>query len=365
MKRLFIILFACLPLIMLAQEKKVEVKPYGFLKGDMVYVTNGVYSWGNANNNYLSSPQFAGEDKNSALGFTAQHSRFGLKIKKEGNIKVGGKLELDFYGGAFNANGKPRIRQAYAYISKGDFELRFGQQWDIFSPINATTNNTNGNMWYAGNRGFRRAQIQFLYKIPMNSKLQLSFGETSKEHNGLGVDNQSSFPMIQGRISKKIMDKYTIGAYFAYAKFSPDPDNSDLNYDMSGFGADFNLFFNKLISLKGEINYGKNLNNANLFNIAGNGSKNDDRKSLGFWFNATSKISEHFNTVVGYGLDNNKTKTLEQGDVKQNSVIYCDLIFPISNGFSIAAEIQNISTNIKDKNNNSAMVFNLSGKLSF
>lgn len=369
MKKVLIILLAVLPLFSFAQkakkDNKIETKLYGFIKGDMIYSTNGVYSWGSTSNNYLSSPQFASSDENPALGFTAQHTRFGLKVSKAGKIKVGGKIEMDFYAGAHDANGKPRIRQAFAYMSKGNFELRIGQQWDIFSPINASTNNTNGNMWYAGNRGFRRAQIQIRYKFLENSLLQLSVGEATKESAGLGADNKSATPMIQGRISTKLLKKYTIGTYFAYAKFSPDAELSNLDFDASGFGADVNLPICKYLSVKGEVNYGTNLNNANLFNISGNGDSNIDKESLGVWFNATSKISKHFNLVFGYGMDKNNTDNILSGVVEKNTVIYGDLIFPIANGFSLAAEVQSIKTSVYNADDNSAIVFNLSGKVNF
>lgn len=388
MKKIIIILFACLPLIILGQEKtKVEVKPYGFLKGDMVYAAAGVYSWGNPANCYLSAPQLASGIKDAALGFTAQHTRFGLKINKEGDVKVGGTLELDFYSGAFDANGNPRIRQAFAYASKGNFEARFGQQWDLFSPVNASTNNTNGNMWYAGNRGFRRAQIQLIYKLPFESvtpMIQLSAGEGTKEAAGLGWDNLSASPMLQGRLSAKIKDKYTVGVYFANASFAPPRDplatlfNKDYDkFTASGFGADISLNIHKYFSLTGEVNIGTNLNNANLFNIAGNwGYAADttggiwkvtytDKKSMGLWFNATSKITDHFHLVVGYGMDQNQTDNLAVGAVESNTVIYGNLIFPIQNGFSIALEAQNITTAIKGVGDNTAMVIMLAGKIAF
>ena len=135
------------------------LKPYGFVKGDMVYATAGVKSFGWTS---LSSAQQATDYENPAIGFTAMHTRFGLKGVKGDDIKVGGRIELDFFGGSFDANIKPRIRLAYASVAKGNLELRFGQQWDLFSPVNASTNNTNGNMWYAGNRGFRRGQPPIL-----------------------------------------------------------------------------------------------------------------------------------------------------------------------------------------------------------
>jgi len=272
-----------------------------------------VLSFNNAN---LSAPQLASGVDNAALGFTAQHTRFGLKGSVGEDVKVGGKIELDFYGGSFNTNMNPRLRLAYAWMTINNFEVRFGQQWDIFSPNNAKSNNTNANMWYAGNRGFRRGQIQLRYQMPMeglNPMLQLSIGETTKEATAtslvynpadstyklqsssqLGADNLSCMPMIQGRLSAKLMEKHVIGAYFVYASYDPDPDADDDEYNTTGFGADFNLPFTKMLALKGEVNIGTNLNNCNMFNIAGSGAKDDDRKSLGLWFNAIVKPSASY-----------------------------------------------------------------------
>ena len=206
-----------------------ELKPYGFVKGDLIYVSGGVYSWGNPDNNYISSPQLASGIENAALGYTAQHTRLGLKGTTGEDYKVGGRIELDFYVGRHDANGNPRMRLAYVSVAKDDWEIRFGQQWDIYSPQNAATNNTNGNMWYAGNMGFRRGQIQFIFKVQedgLSPMLQLSVGEASKEAakadsllGFLGKDNLSKFPMVQGRASAKLMEKHTVGAYFAYAKY--------------------------------------------------------------------------------------------------------------------------------------------------
>lgn len=364
MKKTILVLFLSLMLVptLFAQ---IELKHYGFLKGDMVYTTKSVASFSAEN---LSASQLATGIDNPALGFTAQHSRFGLKGTAGDDIKVGGVLELDFFWGGFDANARPRIRLAYASMTKGNMELRFGQQWDLFSPVNASTNNTNGNMWYAGNHGFRRAQIQFHYKMPMENMtpvLQLSIGEAAKEASGLGDDNKAAFPMIQGRLCSKFMNKHTIGLYFVYAKFDPNPDLDDDEYNTSGFGVDFDLPFSSMLALKGEVNMGTNLNNANLFSIAGSGMADVERKNLGFWFNAISKPSTSVNFVLGYGMDSNKTDDLAAGATESNSSIYGDIIFPFGNGFSIVLEAQTISTKIKGGDTNSAFVFDVAGILSF
>lgn len=372
---------------------KLELKPYGFIKGDMIYATSGVYSWGNIANNYISSPQIASGVEGSAFGFTAQHTRFGLKGSVGDKIKAGGVIELDFYGGSFDANVKPRLRLAYASITSGGFEARMGQQWDLFSPNNANTNNTNGNMWYAGNYGFRRAQLQLSYKI--NNKnfapmIQVSIAESSKETAGLGKDNLSGKPMFQARISSKIMDKYQIGLSYVNATYlekkgaiaNLDTLKSDFDFKTSGFGVDFKLPFHKYFSLLGEFNTGTNLNNANLFNIAGNQNwglvngnvKTYDKKSRGMWLNAKSNINSWFNVVVGLGTDKNISNVMKVDDVESNSVVYGDLVFPIKHGFSFTVEYQYITTRVVSVATNNEVVhtnrftagiFNLSAKISF
>lgn len=376
------------------ENKKLELKPYGFVKGDMVFATSGVFSWLSPANCYLSAPQLASGKDTAALGFTAQHTRFGLKGSVGEKIKAGGTVELDFYGGAFDGNIRPRIRLAYASLINGDFEIRMGQQWDIFSPNNANTNNTNGNLWYAGNRGFRRAQLQLIYTKANKTfapTIQLSAGEASKEDyiasTGLGKDNLSGMPLIQARISGKIKEKYVVGVSYVTAGYLErkgtvetgtaikDTLKSELKYNTSGIGVDVTLPFHKYFSLTGEFNTGTNLNDANLFNIAGNHSwsindstkevKRVDKKSMGMWFNATSKITDWFNIVIGYGMDVNTTSDLAKGAYEGNTVIYGDLVFPLKHGFSLALEAMNIATKIKEGKTNSAMVFNLSGKINF
>ena len=343
-----------------------ELKPYGFLKSDMVYTSAGVTSFGGNN---LSAIQKATGEEIAALGFTAQHSRFGLKGCVGEELKVGGRLELDFFCGGFDTNARPRLRLAYAWVKKGNLQFRFGQQWDLFSPNFPTTNNVNGFLWYLGNRGFRRGQIQMRYKLPLEGvapMLQLSIGEAAKEAADLGADNLAVMPMIQGRVCTKFMEKYKVGLYFAYASFEPDPDTDDDEYTATGFGVDFNMPFHKLFALKGEFNTGTNLNNCNLFNIAGSGAKDDDRKSMGLWMNVTTKPYDKLHLTLGYGMDKNQTDDLTAGTTEQNTIIYGNVNIPIDHGFSVAVELGRITTSLKDvDDDNAANVFNIHGKISF
>ncbi len=69
--------------------------------------------------------------------------------------------------------------------------------------------------------------------------------------------------------------------------------------------------------------------------------------------------------MLGFGLDKNQTDNLAAGAIEQNTAIYGDVIFPFGNGFSIALEIENISTKIKGGDTNSALIFDLAGTVAF
>lgn len=358
----------CLSLSSVVLAQALELKHYGFVKGDVMYSSQGVLSFGNPN---LSAPQIANGVDEAATGFTAKHTRFGLKGIAGEDVKVGGVVELDFFSAnGFDTNVNPRIRLAYASVAWSNLELRFGQQWDIFSPLNATTNNTNGNLWFGGNLGFRRGQVQMIYKIPSSKEfqptLQVAIAEGVRETTaGIGDDNKAVLPMIQGRFSAKFLENKTVGISFVHAGFTPKPDSSKYDYNALGFGVDFTLPFHQYFELHGELNLGTNLNNADLFTIAGKGKNGDDRKNLSWWSNITSKISDHFQVVVGIGMDKNQNDKITNGLVEQNFIVYGHLNFPIASGFSLAIEVESISTKVKGYSDRSAIVGIFSGKVNF
>lgn len=253
-------------------------------------------------------------------------------------------------------------------MRRENFEIRFGQQWDLFSPQAAASNNTNANLWYAGNRGFRRGQIQLRYQksdektTPM---LQLSVGEGAKETSGLGADNYARQPMFQGRAAMLLSQKYELGMSFVHAKFAPNPDDDDLDYTAIGFCIDWNLSLTPKVSVKGEFNQGTNLNNVNMFNIAGNGRQGNDRKCMGMWLNLLAQPKPNLHLIGGFGMDKNQTENLPDGAIAKNFNFYGDLIFPFEHGFSITAEILNIMTELKGGTTHQAVVVILAGKLVF
>ena len=383
-KILSLVLVACLAGFAFTEEAtavKPTLTPYGFIKGDMIYSTNSVTVFGG---NTIVSPAIATGVKDVSevpfLSFTAQHSRVGLAGSGGvGDVKVGGLVEIDFFSNANDANTKPRIRQAYAWCQPAKaLSIKIGQQWDIFSPLNPSTNNTNANLWYSGNYGFRRPQFRLGFVIPMEGAkpgLDLVVAEGSKETGaGPGLDNIAEVPQFQGRLYVGFLEKMAIGVS---TLVGPYGDGRELK--TWGFAADLNLPFHPMFGVIGEFGMGSNLNNANIFSIAGSGSYNEaldttfDMTSLGFWFNAISKPADFLNIVIGLGLEKNTTEDLADGKLESNMAFYTDLIFPMGKFFSLTFEWQLINTKYANENESltddqatrKAHVIDLAGKVVF
>jgi hypothetical protein len=359
--------------------EKPNFEPFGFVKGDMYYTVGGAKSWGKES---ITCASIATGVDSNATGFTAQHTRFGLKGSGQtGDITMGGLIELDFFVVAANANAKPRMRLAYAWCKPlAGLEIRAGQQWDLFSPLNPTTNNTNANLWYDGNYGFRRPQLTLQYGMDLGTVkplIQVSAGETTKEDDlspvtynsttnkvdvgtWIGADNKSQIPLVQGRLAAKFLTNMEVGFAGIYGAYGADRD-----YTTMGFSFDANLPIHTLFALKGEFAMGTNFNNANLFTVGGNGNATTDVETSGFWVEAMSKPHSNFNAVLGFG-DEMVTSTVAANAIESNMTFYGDLIFPIGDFFSLAVEYQLLSTTLANVTDpNIAHVIDIAGKVVF
>lgn len=349
----------------IAVADKPQLKPYGFIKGDMYYASDPVVSYGKPS---LTCVSRATDEATGGEGiaFTAQHSRFGLKGSADvGEVNIGGRLELDFWVIAANANAKPRMRLAYAWCKPLEgLDIRIGQQWDIFSPLNPTTNNTNANLWYNGNYGFRRPMFQLRYGLDLGAVtpgLQVSVGEATKEKGAgdwIGLDNEAAFPMIQARIATGITDKFTLGVAGVHAAYGEDKD-----YTTSGVSVDASLPLHKLFALKGEFAYGENLNNGNIFTLGGSGDADTYVKNMGFWVNAISKPLDFLHVALGVAQETILDPAPDA--IEKNVTFYGDLIVPVGKYFSFAAEYQYLKTTLENETDYSANVIDIAGKVSF
>ncbi|MDH7515609.1 MAG: hypothetical protein QHI48_07035 [Bacteroidota bacterium] len=357
--------------------QQISWKPYGFIKGDAAVTTAGVQSFFTPG---IAAPQTATGVDTGLTGFTAQHSRIGMTGEIEGTFRTGALVEMDFFTNTLETNLRPRMRLAYAWVRRGPFELRIGQQWDLFSANNPLTNNTNGNLWYGGNLGFRRAMIQLRYTRPgrrIAPAAQVALCEGTPGSSL--IDNYAPYPMLQGRLSATLFEKHTVGLSFVRAAFSPVPDSASLDFFATGLSVDATLPFHDRFSLHGEFSTGRNLAQAGFFTIAQGGGSGRDADNTSLWVNVQSKLFTHLHLAAGLGMDRNTTDkaSLPAGSILGNTVLYADIIFPFGNGFSLSVEGMHIATEYKNgvvttggvasagDEERSAWVFNLSGRLAF
>ena len=137
-----------LPVVDASSERPVTSKfaitLTGFLKTDFL--------WNNARLNSTSAPRFAVQDDRDDDQFTGtvKHSRIIAKIAGpaigEGRIRAYVETDLfnlfDTTDLNFN-NNQFRLRQLYVSLDHPTWRVLLGQTWDLFSPLNVATLNTN------------------------------------------------------------------------------------------------------------------------------------------------------------------------------------------------------------------------------
>jgi outer membrane protein OmpA-like peptidoglycan-associated protein len=154
----------------------------------------------------------------------------GPKVGKA-DWKVGGLLEMDFFGG-FNGTGAfsqqqatPRLRFAYADIANSRTTIRIGQFWSpLFGNVPVSTSHLAFPLGYgSGMPGWRFPGIFFYQALtpktaPMNAELQLAvmrgtwdrcFGGTANGECSTGLNSNindltagnAGFPQVEARLN--------------------------------------------------------------------------------------------------------------------------------------------------------------------
>lgn len=120
-----------------------EAKIYGFVRADANYKIKGANtlfsSTANSTDSTNRDPNLRGYgNSNEKLSTSIATTRLGLDFATPvaGDNKVGGKVEVDFYGGDRTGNGSLRVR--HAYLTYGNWLV--GQTWSTFNDLNFLPN---------------------------------------------------------------------------------------------------------------------------------------------------------------------------------------------------------------------------------
>lgn len=139
-----------------------------------------------------NSATFAGQEQSL---FSLKQSRIWFKVDGPGfsGAKTGAFLEVDFYGdnSAAAESPQPRLRHVYGTIDWPKTQVLFGQYWDMFAPMIASTEDFRTAAPQGAPYGPRVPQIRLTQKLDLDPDNQLKFVVALQDPNQFG-NNQSA-----------------------------------------------------------------------------------------------------------------------------------------------------------------------------
>jgi len=352
-------------------SKTVPISLYGFISAESMYSDSQLSTFGTDNNDPASyNRTMSGfnrvvdenvEGNNDAfISFTPQNTRFGFGLDPYDfngkNFEVDGRIELDFFstGDLSVASIRPRLRRAYAGIGQKRWHLLFGQEWDLFSPLNTATLNLGGNLWRQGNLGFRRPQIQFKFNQPVGSEssieaaasLNLPGNSMSFTDNG----NTTGIPMLEGRFG--FLHPLRAGQFKVYASGLYARHNNATagasTINNWGVALSIDAPIHKFLIPSAEFHYGYSLGM-----MLSNTSDTTRQRLIAVWGQIKSLWLTWFETNIGYGAEMLKSSEVTDGWVKRNQVGFASFRFKPVSAFIIGLEYNYMSTTYQNTVNSS------------
>ncbi len=125
----------------------------------------------------LATNAGASRQEQSILGM--KQSRLWIKVNGPDafGAKTGGLIEGDFYGDNGLAQESPqfRMRLAYGTLDWANTSILFGQYWDMFAPMVASTQDFRSGSTTGAPNNPRSPQIRLTQRVNLNADNQLSF----------------------------------------------------------------------------------------------------------------------------------------------------------------------------------------------
>jgi hypothetical protein len=321
----------------------------------------------------------AGESDQSI--FTARQSRFWLKVA--GPEFVGAKtsalIEVDFYGDSGAAAESPqiRMRQAWGSIDWKNTGILFGQAYDIFGPMVASTIDFRSGASFGTPNNPRVPQLRLTQKVdltPANS-LKLVLGLQDPNQNGnnnqvadtkfgtaVNVAAQAMF------ISKALgvspgywglpMNSFTAGVFGLFGSEKVALPTGNKTVDSWGYG--FYTFVPILkskdgrsramtMTFEGEAYMAANMafNSATAHAFVGSVVNPNAAKGYGFDGQLIFYPVQDLGITAGYGRRNAYNYSDYQDTTnfqKSSTNIYANVAYDLNAAVRVAAEYQNVNT---------------------
>lgn len=305
-----------------------ELEIYGNVRADASYQFKGPSTM----YNYISTVPLKGSvnEANNSDKFqsTLNATRFGLNLKtpKIGDHSVGGKIEMDFFGGA----GRDTFRIRHAYLTYDRWLI--GQTWSNFNAVEYFPETVDAALSVGGSLT-RVPQVKYSYPMNKNMNLAVSLEDSKAETVTTSGTQQFTtdakaklkLPSAVARLNYKFDNGSTLsGRAFLTQKATGHEKNDEFLAWGAALGGKYQLAENMLIRfdynhIKGDT---KNIlwsNYAYVFDTNGNMNPNEFDT---FSFGLTKQVTPKVRSTVGGGYmranDDNRFADLVRNDLTQN-----------------------------------------------
>lgn len=306
-----------------------EFELYGNVRADMSYQMKGPSTMYNLISG-VPLEGTAGERKNSdKFQSTLNATRFGFNFKTPqlGDHAIGGKVEMDFFGGA----GRDTFRIRHAYMTYDQWLL--GQTWSNFNAVEYYPETVDASLSVGGSLT-RVPQIK--YSVPVNSNLNLAFSlEDSKAETVTRTGTQDfttdpdaklKLPSATGRVNYKFNNGSAVsGRAFVTQKATNHAGDDDFLAWGVGLGGKYQASENTLVRvdynhIKGDT---KNLLWSNMAYVFDDNNKMRANQFDAITVGLTQKLTPKIRSTLGFGYmkadDSNAFSRLVYNDETQNA----------------------------------------------
>jgi hypothetical protein len=301
---------------------------------------------------------------------TVQHSRIAAILGPVPieDSTIGGRVEMDLFnlsdsGDTNYNNNQLRVRQLFMNIEHGDWTVLAGQTWDLISPLNPTTLNTNGNYWFGGNGGFRRPQLQITRRIGwgegdplvLKGSINANIGRTTMvDGTTFNSGRDSGWPLFEAAIEQSLpgfgAGPVRLGVSGGYGQEDLEGVKNDIEQWVAG--GHFRIPIVDWLTLTGEIQHGEN---TDAFLMGGGiNSVGDPISSTGGWLQATLTPLERLDLNLLVGVDDPKDGDVDSGGMTRNRLLGAGARWKVWSPLTVGLEYTYFDTEYKNTSDGTA-----------
>lgn len=327
---------------------------YGILRADAIYQVNGAEAIYNNINKVPLEHTTDAKKQGDTLKGTVNVTRFGLNFSNPAlNHNIGGKLEVDFFGGA--TRDQFRIRHAYLTYDK----WLFGQTWSTFIAPEYTPESIDAGTFVGGSVQ-RSPMVKYSDNINSSNKFAISI-EDPKYTATTDPEGKTKFPILAGKITHYFDDAEIAGRSFITKKATAEDELFSWGVGLGG-----KYQFTPNIQLKADYYHvkgdGKLINWTNASYVIDTNNKMHANEFDSITAGLGVRFNPKFRTNFGFGFmqakDNNEFSKIHLTTADQNkslwqswaNVLYSP-IQPITLGAEIVYGERKTFSDLKGKDN--------------